>query len=68
MEQYRITERTVYQAPNRTIEFNQACMTAMLAMSHYARHPSDANEYELENALREIRRLRSVYQWRGERH
>lgn len=68
MEHYRITDRNKNQAPGRTVEFNDACMTALLAMSHYARHPSDANEYELENALREIRRLRRVYRWRGEMH
>ena len=35
-------------------------------MSHYAEHPSDANEYELEIALREVRRLRRVRRWRGD--
>lgn len=66
MEQYRITDRN--QAPGRTPEFNDAFTTALLAMSHYARQPSEANECELEDALREIRRLRRVYRWRGETH
>lgn len=68
MEQYRITDRALNQAPGSAAEFNDACMAALLAMSNYARHPSDANEYELENALREIRRLRHVYHWRGQTH
>jgi len=43
-------------------------MTALLAMSHYAEHPTDATEYELELAIREVRRLRRVRRWRGGAH
>ena len=68
MEQYRITDRVPEQAQGQAVELSEACITAMLAMTHYAEHPSDANEYELEIALRKIRRLRYVYRWRGETH
>jgi hypothetical protein len=68
MEQYRITDRTYDQPHYRTEELSEACMTAMLAMSHYAEHPSDANEYQLEVAIREVKRLRRVRRWRGETH
>lgn len=72
MEYYRITDRTpdhTYDQPDlKSVDLNEACMTALLAMSHYAEHPSDANEYELDIALREVRRLRCVRRWRGEAH
>jgi hypothetical protein len=72
MEYYRITDRTPdrsYDQPHlKSADLSEACMTALLAMSHYAEHPSDANEYELEIALREVRRLRYVRRWRGETH
>jgi len=68
MEQYRITDRVPDFAQGRAVELNEACMAALLAMSHYAEHPSDANEYELEIALRDVRRLRCVRRWRGEAH
>ncbi|MDH3235707.1 MAG: hypothetical protein OEQ29_19460 [Alphaproteobacteria bacterium] len=68
MEQYRITDRVPAPATGQAVELSEACITALLAMTHYAEHPSDANEYELEIALREIKRLRYVYRWRGEAH
>jgi len=68
MEYYRITDRTYDQTHSKSVDLSEACMTALLAMSHYAEHPSDANEYELEIALREVRRLRCVRRWRGEAH
>lgn len=68
MEQYRITDRVPKLAQGPVVELSEACITALLAMTHYAQHPSDANEYELEIAFREIRRLRYVYRWRGETH
>ena len=68
MEYYRITDRTYDQPHPKSVDLSEACMAALLAMSHYAEHPSDANEYEVEVALREVKRLRYVHRWRGERH
>jgi hypothetical protein len=65
MEHYRITDRTFDHPHLKSADLSEACMAALLAMSHYAAHPSDANEYEVEIALREVRRLRYVHRWRG---
>jgi hypothetical protein len=68
MDDHREAVRSLAQAQGRTVELSEACMAALLAMSHYAEHPCDANEYELEIAIREIRRLRHVDRWRGATH
>lgn len=43
---------------------HEALEAAKLAVRAYAREPSEANASEVENALRQVRRLQSINRWR----
>jgi hypothetical protein len=43
----------------------EALQAAKLAVRAYARDPSSKNEADVEEALKQVRRLDSVGRWRG---